>query len=345
MSHEWKKMDKTETTPNATSALGTVPMARIDGAEIRRLRESKGLTQLYLATFIGVTTDTISRWENRRYPSIKLDNAEKLAQALEVTLQAILDQQQTDTPPAPAPRPMEMAGPPPPSEPAPPLVEPAAPAPAAEPPPRPLLPWLLPLVLLLVLGGLALWRMKPAPTGSIVAAARILPDHVPPGQTFPVLLRVSTSQQAPMALILKETIPPGCRLVAAEPTLTSVDGKSGVLKWVSRTDRQVTTFAYLVRAPAKGDDGDQLRFSGGVTLKQGDEGTTEISGAASTVIAPYHWADGNRDNKIDDEEILAIYDRYSALGELDFDRDLIDGIWAGNGYGWDRKTRTYVVRK
>jgi len=89
MIREWEQMEKIETT----SAPGTVPMARIDGAEIRRLRESKGLTQLYLATFIGVTTDTISRWENRRYPSIKLDNAERLAQALEVNLQAILDQQ------------------------------------------------------------------------------------------------------------------------------------------------------------------------------------------------------------------------------------------------------------
>ena len=59
-------------------------MVRIDGAKIRQLRERNKLTQLYLSTVVGVTTDTISRWENRHYQSIKLENAEKLAQALEV---------------------------------------------------------------------------------------------------------------------------------------------------------------------------------------------------------------------------------------------------------------------
>ena len=64
---------------------------QIDGDAIRSIREEKGLTQLYLATVVGVTTDTISRWENRKYPSIKFENAEKLAQALEVDLEDIVD--------------------------------------------------------------------------------------------------------------------------------------------------------------------------------------------------------------------------------------------------------------
>ena len=63
----------------------------INGNKIRLIREQKGLTQLYLATVVGVTTDTISRWENRRYPSIKLDNARKLAEALEVSLDELLE--------------------------------------------------------------------------------------------------------------------------------------------------------------------------------------------------------------------------------------------------------------
>ena len=46
----------------------------------KEIREKKGLTQLYIATAVGVTTDTISRWENRRYPSIKTENGEKLAE-------------------------------------------------------------------------------------------------------------------------------------------------------------------------------------------------------------------------------------------------------------------------
>ena len=69
------------------------PMVRIDGVRVREIREQKGLTQLYLATAVEVTTDTISRWENKRYPSIKGENAEKLAEALEVDLEEILDKQ------------------------------------------------------------------------------------------------------------------------------------------------------------------------------------------------------------------------------------------------------------
>jgi DNA-binding transcriptional regulator YiaG len=47
--------------------IGPPQMVKIDGSRVRIIRESKGLTQLYIATVVGVTTDTISRWENRRY--------------------------------------------------------------------------------------------------------------------------------------------------------------------------------------------------------------------------------------------------------------------------------------
>ena len=73
---------------------GPMSMVRIDGAKIKQLREQQGLTQLYLATAVEVTTDTISRWENRRYPSIKRDNGLKLAEALNVQLEELLE----DTP-------------------------------------------------------------------------------------------------------------------------------------------------------------------------------------------------------------------------------------------------------
>lgn len=339
-------MDTSDNAPAVTIAPGTVPMARIDGSGIRRLRESKGLTQLYLATYIGVTTDTISRWENRRYPSIKLDNAEKLAQALEVDLEAILDHEARAPQSTMEDQDAETI--------------PVAPSMATSPPPdqaerssslstphgRPLLFWLLPVVVLLMLVGLARWRInKPAPPAMAVAAQRILPDHAPAGQTFPVLIRVTTSQQAPVALILKESIPPGCVVVDSEPPLTTVAAKKGVLKWVSRTDRQQTLFTYLLRTPSKSSDGDRLSFNGGVTLNQSEQTQAEIGGGTAMTIAPYHWADVNQDNTIDDEEILAVYDQYSALSKLDFGRDLIDSIWASSGYSWNRKSGKYVEEK
>ena len=66
----------------------------IDAVAIRRIREEKRLTQLYVAKVVGVTTDTVSRWENNRYPTIMRDNALKLAEALEVDLAIILKQEE-----------------------------------------------------------------------------------------------------------------------------------------------------------------------------------------------------------------------------------------------------------
>lgn len=61
----------------------------IDGGKIKAIRESKKLTQLYIATCLGVTVDTVSRWKNGRSPNIKLENAEKLAEVLEIPLTEI----------------------------------------------------------------------------------------------------------------------------------------------------------------------------------------------------------------------------------------------------------------
>jgi len=58
----------------------------VDAAVVKRIRESRRLTQLYVSKVVGVTTDTISRWENNRYPTIRRENALKLAEALEVPL-------------------------------------------------------------------------------------------------------------------------------------------------------------------------------------------------------------------------------------------------------------------
>src|SRR5512133_587005 len=61
-----------------------LPTICLDGAAIRRIREEKRLTQLYVAKVVGVTTDTISRWENNRYPTVRRENLYKLGEALDV---------------------------------------------------------------------------------------------------------------------------------------------------------------------------------------------------------------------------------------------------------------------
>ena len=62
----------------------------LDAAEVKRIREGQQLTQFYVSKVVGVTTDTISRWENNRYPTIRRENALKLAEALDVQLGDLL---------------------------------------------------------------------------------------------------------------------------------------------------------------------------------------------------------------------------------------------------------------
>jgi len=67
------------------------PTLRIEGGRVKQLREEKGLTQLYVATAVGVTVDTISRWENKRYPTVRRENVLKLAEILEVDVSEIME--------------------------------------------------------------------------------------------------------------------------------------------------------------------------------------------------------------------------------------------------------------
>lgn len=337
-------MDKTDNTLLGNSAPGIVPMAKIDGGEVRRIRESLGLTQLYLATYIGVTTDTVSRWENRRYPAIKLDNAEKLAQALDVELEAILDRENVEGAESAesAERVVDSAQP---VERAPSLNLPGDTAVSIDSHRLPPTLWFLLLFLVGVFGTYFWWKARSSSPDMTVVAERILPNHIPLGQAFPVLIRITTSQDSSISLIVKETLPFGCLLVNSEPTLTSADAKSGVVRWISRMDKQEAFFAYQVKTSTKLADDGKLRFGGGVTLNYGDQVQVDIVGDSIVAIAPYHWADVDQNNMIDDEEILAVYDRYSVLSHMDFDRDLIDSIWTANGYLWDGKTGKFVVRK
>ena len=73
------------------------PTVCLNSKAVRRIREDKKLTQLYVAKVVGVTTDTISRWENNRYPSMKTANALRLAEALEVPLEEILQSDEDDS--------------------------------------------------------------------------------------------------------------------------------------------------------------------------------------------------------------------------------------------------------
>ena len=301
------------------------PMVRIDGTRAKEIREKKGLTQLYVATAVEVTTETISRWENRRYPSIKAENAEKLAEALEVELADILESQASvgDSPAIDQPV-------------------------ALEPPKLPsglkrhLSAILLVVMIVVALQAVRYISQQKAPDVS-VTAIRTMPAHVPAGQQFPVLLTVEVSEEVSFSLLVREALPPGCQVISTVPDYTSMDKNSGMLKWVSRLEGKSKTFAYLLRSPeVPANIVLELLFKGKVLAGQLSL-SPEISGDQRLRISNFHWADQNSDNRIDDEEVLEVYDLYSEIQGLAIDRDLIDEIWASGGYRWDVKGGRYEV--
>ena len=311
---------------------GGPPMVRIDGAEVRRIRERQGLTQLYVATVVQVTTDTISRWENRRYPTIKKENAEKLAEALGVALEELLEEE-----------PLAEAGSDTAGEEETPAVSVSVVSPKANVAARlvPVRFW-AGIFLLLIIGGLY-WFLAREDTPTIpITANRVLPTHVPPGQSFPVLIRIGAPAESSLSLIVRENLPPGCRVLVANPPPTGANHQEGQLRWVSRLEKGGRLFSYLLVSPALAPEGQELAFNGQILVGGSGDQAIAIAGSNRLAIGPHHWADSNGDNRIDDEEILAVYDLYGEVDGFAGLRDEVDTLWAAGGYRWDEKTGKYL---
>lgn len=294
----------------------------IDGSKIKSIREAKKLTQLYVATCLGVTVDTISRWENGRSPNIKLENAEKLAEVLEISLaeigaRAASPEIPTDGAPADA-------------------------TPAVAP--QRLKPWwpLIPVGLLLVLTYFQF--SAPHSAAPQLSASRLLPQHASPSQPFPVLIKVQATGPLPLSFILKEFLPPGCQVLAGHPALLAPQQSHGAIKWLSSAEGEAPLyFAYLARTAPELTVGGQLIFQGEVMVQGQQTTRLPISGSTTLAITPFHWADSNQDLRIDDAEILTIFNAFAVLQALGVDIDEIRQIWAGQGYRWDNGAGKFVV--
>jgi hypothetical protein len=160
-----------------------------------------------------------------------------------------------------------------------------------------------------------------------------------------VLLRVAALPSASFSLIIRENFPPGCRFILASPAITGAPGQDGQIKWVSRLEGRERRFAYLLTSPAGAASGSPLAFRGQMVAGSRGETTVTASGAARMTISPHHWADGNGDNTIDDEEILAVYNLFGDVEEFAALRDDLDRLWTGGGYRWDENTHNYLVVK
>lgn len=297
-----------------------VAMIRIDGARVRQLREAQGLTQLYLATAVEVTTDTISRWENRHYPTIKQENGLRLAEALGVELEEILG------------KPDKAA-------------EPVEDSPPSSPATRvgiPLKKYNLLLniglaVMIPVVIGLMIWKKQPEPGEIQIEATRSLPTACAPGLTFPVLITVHTGRE--MVLLVREHVPDGVEILKTVPDATSQTDNT--LKWIRKEGGEQLLTGYLARSA--GEYGTQFTFSGSIAVRQEQKQEADISGDDAIRLEPLHWADTNGDFIINDDEILEVYDKFGGLTELGVDLDSIEEIWMGSGYRWNKNDQTIEI--
>ncbi len=308
------------TPPVKSSAIACV---LIDGDKIRQIRQEQGFTQLYVATSLAITTDTVSRWENKRSPSIKLENAEKLAEVLGVELEAITRLSGSEPEPPPA----------------------IAPSPVARDDSKPSLVsfkglWVWPFLLIALAVGLLVYKKD---TGLVatpvkVTAERLLPRHSSPHLPFPVLLRVHAAEQAVTSFILQESYPESCIVIGGLPAFTA-QGENGV-KWISTTGGDDLYFGYLASSGGTARNGEKLVFAGTLLV---DNKEQQVTGSTSIEMLDYHWADRNNDYRIDDNEILTIYSSFELFKQMGVDIDKIQAIWAGYGYRFDPDLKEFIV--
>ncbi len=301
-------------------------MVQIDGKKVRSLREEKGLTQLYLATAVEVTTDTISRWENRRYPAIKKDNALRLAEALEVTLEDILDQAEQDT-----------------------IQENELSSEDSKETNKRTVGLSAPsklrigAVVLFILGLLS-WQLFPFGQSISFEAVRIMPNHTAPSQPFPVVVKLTSHASQAAPFILRESIPEKTEhvsLVSSQSKPSGFSKKVGEMKWIKKVQGEFTLGYQLMSSIQK--MGKVLQVSGVITLRKFIGSEQQVTGDHLIELAPFHWADTNKDNKIDDQEILAVYDDYSEVEGVGLDMELIEDIWFGSKYFWDKSKKGFVI--
>lgn len=303
----------------------------INGNKIRLIREQKGLTQLYLATVVGVTTDTISRWENRRYPSIKLENAKKLAEALEVSLEELLEDNEEGATIEVPEGTEQIEG------------EKTIPTgPAA-------LFWAVVSrrrTLIGVCGGcLVVAGLVTAVfllvNRSGINAVRIMPKHTAPNLPFPVIIQVSGEMEAMNTLLIREELQGD-----GEATGASAEGPLKQFgknpRWIGKLQNGKAAFLYLVEPGKRVRPDDEIRISGDLIATEGQSIGDSIDGPSRIVITPYHWADSDKDYVISDTEIRKAYETYSITGENLINFTALEELWMAGGYAWNKKTQNFT---
>ncbi len=285
----------------------------LDASEIRRIRESQQLTQLYVSKVVGVTTDTISRWENNRYPTIRRENALKLAEALEVPLEAILL------------KPVEEL-----------QEEPELQI-------KSKLPWFvaggLVVAVLIVLG--VMFSASP-PTPAAVTADRILPDFAAPASSIPVQIHLTHRSQRG-GVIVREYFPKGWKILQANPPASSLDNVNGVARWIIKAGDDRARIVYLVQVDPVARLNSEASFQGEIVgSNEGSKSAVPIQGERLIDVTQSHWADANGDGQIDDAEMLEASFTIEDMAGVHIDWSDLEKLWTAGRYAWDKKAAKFL---
>ncbi|MBN1142444.1 MAG: helix-turn-helix transcriptional regulator [Deltaproteobacteria bacterium] len=290
------------------------PTVCLNSRAVRRIREDKKLTQLYVAKVVGVTTDTISRWENNRYPSMKTANAQRLAEALEVPLEEILQAEDDD----------------------------------AQGKSRSWFLMRLPRILILfflfliviVVSAFFYHRQMVLQTG--VFATRVLPPYAAPGAVIPVRIQLQTEEEN-NGFILRESFPLGWKIIESYPPPSSLDNEKGVVRWISKRGDREFFITYLIKVDSEAKLHGDVHFRGSVIAAPDRRMSPKpVEGDRVMRIHPFLWADLNGDNQIDDKEMLEASKVSEEMKNVHLDWSILQSVWDAGGYSFDPETHTFV---
>ncbi len=292
------------------------PTVCLDAKTVRRIREEKKLTQLYVAKVVGVTTDTISRWENNRYPSMKRGNALRLAEALEVRLEDIIQQEEGGSHI---------------------LANPGLIARI----PKVLLVFFIFLVVLLS-SAFIYHRQMVLKTG--VFASRSLPPYAAPGVVLPVRIHLLTEKEN-NGFILRENFPLGWKLIESYPPPSSLDNERGTVRWIGKPGEKHFLITYLLKV-APDAALDRVSYFRGSVVAAPDvrKSPKAVTGAKNIQVLPYLWADLNGDNQIDDKEMLQASKTVEEMKNVHLEWKLLENVWDAGNYSYDSEAQTFVPK-
>jgi len=286
----------------------------LDSSEVKRIREELKLTQLYVSKVVGVTTDTISRWENNRYPTIRRENALKLAEALDTPLADILQK------PAEEIAPPENAG----SN-------------------RSLLVWvtILSMTLLVLVGYYFYYGHSPIPPAA-VTAERLLPGFACPGSVIPVQVTM-TPRTDNSGVIVREYFPKGWKIIEADPPASSLDNVNGIARWIVKAGDDSDRIVYLVKVDPQAKVDSEAGFQGEIVAsRQGNQFAVPVLGKSKVVVAPIHWADIDGNGRIDDGEMLEASFTIEDMAGVHIDWNDLEKLWSAGSYTWNKKQGKFL---